>query len=192
MKFILLLALILNTLLYFPINNRNVKKFFNFELPLDKKIPYLPIFSIFYVLAYFYWGGTVLFALINQPDSYFLKLIISLLITGISSYILYLIFPATISWPKLSNISISEKILKMIHGTVKATSLFPSLHIAYTLIYTFFLLSLFPNLLIPLSLLTILICVSTVFIKAHYLLDLIAGAFLAITVFYLVFSVWLI
>lgn len=162
----------------------------------DDKIPFIPFFVIFYVMAYALWAITPFLLRnieIHKYNKWFLAVIIMYLIT----FITYIIIPTTIQRPLIEGDSFFEYCVNLIYlsdSPEKPTNLFPSMHCWLSVMCYLGLRNiklensnkaniLFKTMILVL---VILICLSTQFIKQHYIVDLISGVILPIIVYIVV------
>ena len=171
----------------------------NYNIPkidkIDNLIPLLTIFIVPYILAYVYWIiAPVCASIVNIK--HLLNIILAYIIINIIAFIIFLIYPTYINRieENIYNENPNDffgwlsKIIYDSDGKEKGYNLFPSMHCMTTTICFF---ATFRKKEIPLwyricsFIIAILICLSTVFVKQHYIIDSLVGILIAI-------SVWLI
>lgn len=144
-------------------------------LPGEQSIPFLPEFEYLYVLAY----GIPVIAVFRLPDTVaFGRLLLAMAFTLAIAYVTYLLFPVYLERPHLEVTSLATFLLWLEYHDPSYNH-FPSLHVATVwLIY----LACRPALRHPRAFAGLLvgITVSTVFVKQHYLVDVVAGIVLAV------------
>ncbi|MEK6933200.1 MAG: phosphatase PAP2 family protein [Nanoarchaeota archaeon] len=174
MKFSYLLILILLLGGYLLVNEMNQgKAVFDVETPFDSEIPFLSFMVIFYIL---------LFPLILIP--FFIvknhkKIILQYVIITMISCWIFLALPSSIIRPDLNENNFFEKTLSYLYSVDKPYNLFPSLHASLLALAFIFIFNQNKKLSYNLLPLFILSFVSTLFVKQHYILDLVAGLLLA-------------
>ena len=174
MKFNHFLILILLLGGYFVVNEVNTgRAVFDVEIPWDSGIPFFSFMVIFYIL---------LFPLILIP--FFIvkkhkKIILHYVIITIISCLIFLALPSSIIRPDLNDNNFFDKILGYIYSVDKPYNLFPSLHASLLALAFVFIFKQNKKLSYKLLPLFILSFVSTLFIKQHYILDLVAGLLFA-------------
>ncbi len=149
-------------------------------LALDRKIPLIPAFCIPYLSYLPLLYGGVLLGMVILPFIQFQQMIASLVITMGVAYFLYVVMPTRIVRPPVPENSRFSGIIKAIYEWDRPTNLFPSLHVANTVVIALFLLPLAP---ILFSLWAVSIVLSTLFTKQHYLPDVLGGLILSLSVY---------
>ncbi|MEK7598018.1 MAG: phosphatase PAP2 family protein [Patescibacteria group bacterium] len=169
-KIFLLIIFLLIKSIYIPLNKRGSKYYW--KIKFDDRIPLIPIFVIPYIGFYIYILTTIIF-LWNS------KYINNYFITYIISYILACLFwffvPNGVKRPKIYNTDIFSRITTYVHKYDNDTNGFPSEHVFATLICSYFLALAFPEHSILIWSINFFICISTVFVKQHYILDILGG-----------------
>ena len=180
---LLILIIIIFLLSYFSINNftegRNTHILaFGFE----KNIPFIPFFIIFYVLTYI----TAAMPYFVVKDIYdYRRIALAYLSIIFVSSIIYLIYPVETIRPEINGRGLFLGIVSQIYSIAKPYNLFPSLHVSLSALST--LICLKHNKIVGyiLIVLLFLISLSTLFVKQHYLVDIIFAIFLAFLSYYL-------
>ena len=168
------IPLILN--LYFNIEPHRIN--LNF---IDDKIPFFKFFIIFYVYYYLHiYLLTIYIGILNKE--FFYKYISSSFISCTIGGFILLIFPTYFEFNNelYFNNSYFDSIFKLLNNAKLQYNAFPSFHVIKTYLifkYLYYLLKQ-KYLKILLIIITILISLSTVFIKAHSILDIIASIFI--------------
>lgn len=160
--------------IYF-ITNHIHKEGFDLTIALDRMIPFVPIFIIPYVYWYLYMIIGFLILSLNDRKKY-MRCILGLYLGMFFSYTIYLIFPTEIVRPTVTGNGILNSIVKIIYSLDRPFNCFPSLHVLgtyfimrytkkenskYVYYYT--------------QVVGILIILSTIFIKQHFVLDAVAS-----------------
>ena len=169
-KTILLVTFLLVKSIYLPLNKRKSKYYW--KIKFDYSIPFIPIFIIPY-LGYFIFIISTIILLWNTKyiNNFFITYIISYILSGLFWYFV----PNGVKRPVIVKKDIFSRLTRIIFKYDNDTNGFPSAHIFATLICSYFLYFAFPeNLLVNLSV-TFLISISTVFVKQHYVLDILGG-----------------
>jgi membrane-associated phospholipid phosphatase len=147
----------------------------NLTLPLDRTIPLVPEFVWLYAFCYIFPFVPVL---VTRDWHRFNRGLLAMAIANIAAFIVYLVFPVAIPRAELGS-SISERMLAFIYWLdfEPAVTEFPSLHVFFAwLIYLMSRrqrLSRWGDAL--LFLVALGITVSTVLVKQHFILDVLAG-----------------
>jgi len=116
------------------------------------------------------------------------------LIMGIAAgmaicFAIYLIFPTTVPRPEVTGNDIFSRLVRFVYSRDNPYNCFPSIHVLDTVLATLFMWKssrsgILKGIALPSC---ILICVSTLFVKQHYILDGIAATILAMSL-YMVFT----
>lgn len=176
------------------IEKKVTTQFFALNSPIDDMIPFLDFFIIPYVLWFLYVTvGCVYFFFASQRD--FLKFII-FLILGMTAFILIcMVFPNGLRDFRPS--SLNEKspfypLIHWLHSTDTSTNVFPSIHVYNSIaVHTAVCKSttIKHKFIRYVSLvLCVLICLSTIFLKQHSLIDVIGGCAMAAGFYHLVYK----
>jgi len=160
---------------YLPINLFSVgRDAAQLWLPGEQNIPFVPEAEFIYVLGYLF----PVLAVFRMPDvETFRRLLVAVGITLAVAYVTYLAFPVFLPRPTIEVDSLAKWLVSLEYNDPSYNH-FPSLHVAFTwLIY----LACRKAVRQPRALLVaaIAISVSTVFVKQHYIADIIYGLALA-------------
>ncbi len=160
---------------YLPINLFSVgRDAHTLFLPGEERLPFLPIFEYLYVLTYF----MPVLLIVTVPDyATFRRLARAYGLTLLIAYTTYLVFPVWFERPHLEVTSLHTWLLS-IEYLDKSYNHFPSLHVALSWLAVH--ASQVPRRSrIGLGVLATGISVSTVFVKQHYIVDVLYGCALA-------------
>ena len=154
---------------------------FNFSLPVDNAIPFIPAFSVIYVLAYVQWVvGFILIARDSRELCY--RVISGEMISKLICMALFLLVPTTMARAEIVSDGFFDTIVGYIYQMDAADNLFPSIHCLESWVcfrgamqmkktgpwYRYFCF-----------LFSLLVFASTVFVKQHEVVDIIAGVLTA-------------
>ncbi|MBX9765043.1 phosphatase PAP2 family protein [Patescibacteria group bacterium] len=186
-KFLLIAVFFFGVLLFGVLNQKGGGRF-NFLTPLDSYIPFLPAFSIPYLLLFPYiaFAGVALFS-----TEYATKYYAAMAFAMCSAVFVWFLFPSKMARPPVSKQKFPENIVAKIYEGDSHANAFPSSHVFTSLITSFFLAFVFPSFAIPIWLFGIIIAISTVLIKQHFAVDVIAGilwAYAGVGVAYMFFA----
>jgi membrane-associated phospholipid phosphatase len=154
---------------------------FNLEIGVDKYIPLIPEFAVIY-LSYipmlifvfaFYWNDYKTY----RSMSLMLIAVISIAI------IIYSVFQTEVLRPIIVSTDFFSRLTNTIYKYDMPNNTFPSLHVALTSSITAFVYKKNTKVGMALIPLTLLIILSTMFIKQHVFLDIIGGLMLAFGIF---------
>lgn len=158
------------------------------HISLDDKIPFVPAFVIPYILWYLYIPATLCYVWLKDKRG-FRKQLWCLYPGMILCYVLFVLFPTTVDFrPADPGSGFFAFLCRIIYSTDNPVNVFPSLHcyeavVAHLTTFTRGPLRHNLPLRISSALLTVLICLSTVFVKQHSVLDVAAGTLLALLSF---------
>lgn len=157
---------------------------------LDDKIPFIPHFIWIYVFWYF-----MLFAVpyyLAKKDSYcFCKYIMTYIITTVISGIIFVAFPNTVVRANIQGTDIASTLVKIIYFLdTPNINCFPSIHCLYSFLFIFGIFNIKGE--VPswiktiITILSILVVFSTLFIKQHVIYDAIGSFVIGIVVWVIV------
>ncbi|MBQ2815154.1 MAG: phosphatase PAP2 family protein [Clostridia bacterium] len=185
------LLFILIEVLYFLTQLRDID--YNLvHVSLDDMIPFLPIFVIPYVAWYVYVPGGMLYNFFVDKNA-FRKQILTVVSGMAISIIVFCIYPTTIDFrPSAEGDGFFLWICRLLFSNDKPVNVLPSMHCFEAVIIH---LTAFKNeklrryipLRISSAVLSLLICLSTVFIKQHSVVDLVSGVALAYLLYFIVY-----
>lgn len=149
------------------------------SLPLDKEIPYVSAFIFPYIYWYAFIVLGLLFILAKDRKRYLRSLMV-IYISMCICYLFYYFYPVEISRPVISNNTIPNKIVNIIYEVDRPFNCFPSIHVLNTyIIIRFTKIKDNKSWFTYTSIMGILIILSTVFIKQHFVLDGVAAIIIA-------------
>lgn len=170
-KFLLIGAFFVGVLLFGTLNQRSGGRF-NFTSRMDAWIPFAPIFSVPYLLLFPYvtFAGIILFS-----SELAVRYYASMALAMCTATVMWFLFPSKMSRPHIVGKNFFEKIVLKIYQDDTHANAFPSSHVFTSLITSFFLASAFPVLAPVFWSVGCVIAVSTVLIKQHFFVDVVAG-----------------
>ena len=160
----------------------------------DDKLPFLSIFIVPYILAYPFWYITPLLIAKLKKHEY-INWSLSVIITYIVFFIIYICLPTTITRPVVENNNIFDYLVNfiyMVDNPELPSNLFPSIHCGLSILCYLGVMGRkeFPKWYRVFALIfAFIICLSTQFVKQHYIVDFISafvitvGAHIAVTKF---------
>ena len=151
--------------------NNIYKEGFDLTIALDEKIPLIHIFVIPYVYWYLYMViGYLMISLANRKE--YMRSMLGIFLGMWISYIIYFVFPTEMVRPTITGDGILNNILRIIYAGDRPFNCFPSLHVMGTyFIMRYTKKSGNKYLYYYTQIVGILIILSTVFIKQHFILD---------------------
>jgi len=158
-------------IIYLIINNfSKLRDTYLVMIGLDDKIPLIPLFVLFYFSLYIL---IFLPFILNKDVKDVLKVYTVILLI---SFIVFIVFPTEIIRPILGN-SFFENILRIFWDFLPPHSAFPSMHVSLGLAAVYFLKDKLNK--IVLFSWFFFVLLSTLFLKQHYILDIVSGLLLA-------------
>ena len=192
MKFIKKLTCILPPYAYIPLTVAVIFRFshyfftklitenrvhYDLSLPIDEAIPFVPFFILFYILSYAQWFFSYVYHAHSGKESCF-KILTSDIISNILCMICFLALPTSIVRPTVENNSIWHILTNMIYRLDTPVNLFPSMHCmsSWLCFKGSLLMKKAPRWYSWVQLVfTFFVFASTVFVKQHFFIDIIAG-----------------
>lgn len=160
------------------------------KLRWDDKIAFVPFMIYFYLFTYIFNTVCLFLIIYNKPFNEFVivvKMMLALILIGGAFYIF---FPTAIKKPILEDRgSISLRLVKLHNDSILPYNAFPSLHVAFSLITV--LIAFYYNFYLRFAylVLLILISLSALLTKQHYIIDIIAGLALG-SIIYIIFGMY--
>ena len=174
-----LAALLLLLLLYFPIN-QNAAGGVTPDLGIDALIPLWPVWAVPYLLSIPWWIGALVWGAIKMDYPRWRHFSLCLGLTMIISYLVFIFYPTYVDRPLITGQDFLSQLVLMIYGSDQAHNALPSGHTYTTLIISIFWSQWQPKFK-PLWIgIAVLVLLSTLFTKQHYLLDLLAAGLLVV------------
>lgn len=187
---IIVLVFLFQTLIYF------ISKLFQgnhiyLNNYLDDMIPFIPYFVIFYFLWYIFLFLIPLLIL-KYDKKVFDRYIMVSIIYSVLQGIIFIILPTTMDRADVVVNSISTFLVNIVYRLdTPVCNLFPSAHCAFTFLFIMSVLDL-KNLnkkyKILISISSILIVLSTIFIKQHVLIDILGAFCIIVPMYYIIRS----
>lgn len=139
-------------------------------------IPRLSVFVVPYFSAY---ALPILLLVTMREEKKWRRL--ALVVVGViaASAAAFMIVPLTIVRPPIADASLSGRLLGALYAVDAPTNLFPSLHVSLSSLFALAVAKERPHWKCRLLAWAALIAVSTLFIRQHYVIDVLAGALLA-------------
>jgi membrane-associated phospholipid phosphatase len=154
------------------------------RLDLDQRIPFIPEFVFIYLTIY----PLFLLPFLYIRNSGFFRIFSLAYITVmLVCYATYLVYPVAMERPTFVEHSFATWALGIVYRTDRPLNCFPSMHVAMSLLASLTIMEVHRVRGLLMMLLTLLIAVSTLLIKQHYILDVVAGVSLTILVYSLYF-----
>lgn len=154
------------------------------DIPLDHAIPFIPAFVWIYLTVYM---SFIIPFLVIRDTRFFRLIVLSYLSVILVSVGTFLLYPVSYPRPTFAVDSLSTWALALTYAVDKPVNCFPSLHASMAMMSALMVLEVSAPLGAIAILHTLLIGASTLFIKQHYVADIIGGFLLAIFMYYLFF-----
>jgi len=161
---------------------------------LDNVIPFCEFFVMPYVLWYPFLGGVAIFLLIRDEKG-FCRYMWSLILSLSFCLAFYIVFPngQDLRPSSFDRVNVFTAFVRNLYSIDSNLNVLPSMHVVGTIAPTVSLLmnrEAGKKLYIRVSsiVLCILICFSTVFIKQHSIVDVVAGAVLYLPIYWLIYK----
>lgn len=139
---------------------------------LDRAIPFVPAFSVPYMLYFPFLFGTVLYGILATP--YWQAVGVTLLVIQAAALLIYAGFQTHVPRPETGD-GLFDRLTRHIYVNDRPYNCFPSLHVAHSSACFYWMATFFPVLAVPFAVLAAFIVLSTVFIKQHAIVDVIGG-----------------
>jgi len=175
----------------FILTEKYVTPIYDIYCPLDDLIPFCEFFVIPYVLWYALLAFVSLYTLFFDIPS-FKKLYLFLSITCIITFSIYIIFPnmQNLRPTEFARDNIFVDIMKNLYSIDTNTNVCPSIHVIFSLgmLFAMWNSKHFSSTLCRIIelIFAISICLATVFLKQHSVIDIFVGAALSIVVWYFI------
>ena len=149
------------------------------SLTIDKEIPYVSAF----IFPYIYWYAFIFLGLVfilSKDRKRYLRSLMVIYISMCICYLFYYFYPVEISRPIISNNTLPNRLVNLIYEADRPFNCFPSIHVLNTyIIIRFTKIKDNKSWFIYTSIIGILIILSTLFIKQHFILDGVAAIIIA-------------
>ncbi|NPV76586.1 MAG: phosphatase PAP2 family protein [Anaerolineae bacterium] len=185
--FILLIPLSVQ-LLYLPIN-RLASGGIKPEIPLDQLMPLWPVWAVPYLLAIPLWIFGFLWAGLVMDDKQFMTLVVSSTMAMCIGMICFIVFPTFVERPTVTGNDWASKLLRWIYANDEVYNAVPSGHAYISTILALAWRRWKPDLSWLWGAILVIILLSTLFTRQHYLIDLVIGIGLGVTAYCIVYQV---
>jgi membrane-associated phospholipid phosphatase len=155
----------------------NNSKHYDLSIFIDEILPFIPFFVLFYILAYVQWGmNYVVHSRIGKEQFY--HIVTADIIAKLLCMICFILLPTEITRPQVPEGGIWNFLTKLIYSLDTPRNLFPSIHCleSWIAFRAALMMKGAPRWYAPLQLfVSAMVFLSTVFIKQHFFVDIIAG-----------------
>ena len=169
----------------YPIFNNTSRGYQEVITPIDNVVPFVKEFILGYIAWYPFIILTLIYLCMKDKKVYY-RTLISLLIGFVVSFVIFFLFQTHVPRPDVTGNDIFSKLVRLIYASDKPYNCFPSLHVLeshlmvmgvnaleeknkkvqYLVIFT-----------------SIIIILSTQFVKQHVIIDVVGGLYLAEIIF---------
>ncbi len=143
---------------------------------LDERIPFVPAFSVPYLIYIPYLLFIVGYGIMVSP--YFAQVGATTLAVQLAAAAVYHIHQTHVPRPAVNGHDLFSRLTRFIYGFDRPFCAYPSLHVAYSLLCCYWGVVMFPSLTALFVLLTGSIIASTLFLKQHVIADVVSGLLL--------------
>ena len=164
--------------LYVPIN-RLAHGGIVFKTPLDGLIPLWPVWALPYQLSIIVWVIFLIWAVTKMDYPLLRAFGVSALAIMLTSYVIFLLFPTYVERPILTGNGWDIDLMHTIYNNDRPYNAFPSSHTYLTVLISLFWQRWYPRFWWLWSGFVVIVLLSTLFTRQHYLPDLVGGAALA-------------
>ena len=176
--FPLILALVINNCVYIGAAQlRDSLTFHSLETPLDRAIPLLTPFILFYIFAYVQWGINYIF-IGRDSKTLCYQFVFADILSKIICLFFFLLFPTTLIRPEITGTDLCSRLVQLIYTIDAPVNLFPSIHCleSWACIRAAFLLKKSNRTYKVVTVLMSLgVFASTLLIKQHVIVDVFGG-----------------
>ena len=156
-------------------------KHYDLSIPLDHLLPFLPIFIIPYALAFAQWIiGYIMIA--REGKEYCYRIMIGEMISKVIVGMFFIFLPTIMTRPEVTGTDIFSKAVAVLYKIDAPTNLFPSIHCleSYICMRSALEMKTVDNRYrIAMVVMSILVYLSTLFLKQHVILDFFGAVIVA-------------
>jgi membrane-associated phospholipid phosphatase len=172
-KFLLMFLFLGGVFLFSILDMRSVKRH-DFANKADEVIPFISWFVIPYI-ALFPFLAFAAFRLFNSP--WVVEYFLSMAIAMYTAVVMWWLVPAGTTRPHLSGHRGLERLVMWVYKHDQRRNAFPSSHVFTSLISVWYLSLQYPHMIAVWCVIGGLIAISTLFMKQHYIIDVVVGIF---------------
>lgn len=152
---------------------------------MDGKIPFFPAFAIPYLLFLPLFWGIVLYSFLTKKR--FRELAWTIIVIHVVSYLFYIFYQTEVLRPQITGAGFLNDLVRFIYRHDAPYNCFPSLHTSLSTVMALYFVFIKNKWAVFFAICSILIILSTLFVKQHYIPDVIGGLILAVTTFFTIF-----
>lgn len=183
-KHFLLVLGFIPLLIIFQYIESSITPLYTMHTRIDEQIPFIPLFVIPYLIWFPYMACAVLYTGVKNLEAYY-QLVIGLFLGMGIAYIIFYLFPNNQDLrPLVYDKDFFSQLVHLIQTIDSNTNVFPSIHVINAIIVDDTLREMPSDVMSggakrASHALMIIICISTLFIKQHSILDVLAGVIVA-------------
>lgn len=177
-RLLLLILLFFVQISYFPIN-RIVGNGVILKFPIDDSIPLLPLWAFPYLLSLIWWIGCFIWSCAKMDALLYKRFVFTILFVSIICYFIYILYPTYVVRPEIQGTGFQFDLMRFIYGSDRSYNAFPSGHTYTTTIIMIFWWKWFPKKWWLWLTITVIVLISTLFTRQHYMPDILAGISIA-------------
>jgi membrane-associated phospholipid phosphatase len=151
-----------------------------FDIWLDRYIPLWPIWVVPYGLAIVWWGAAILWAYLSMEDTLYTAFIAAWLITCLIGYSVFIFCPNYMIRPEATQTGWAMELIRFVYSNDRTYNAFPSQHLWSTVLIALFWSRWKPGWRWLLWGSTVIVALSTLFTRQHWILDVFGGTLLAV------------
>ena len=152
----------------------------------DSAIPLIPVFSIPYLLFLPLLVAVIFYAFFNQKK--FRELMFTIIVVWLISDLFFIFYQTQVVRPEIIGSGFFNNLIRLIYSHDAPYNAFPSTHTSLSTVIALYFISIKNKWSILFIIFSVLIILSTLFTKQHYVLDVAGGLVLAIATFFLFFK----
>lgn len=167
--------------LYALINDNPSGPIYNLVTDLDRHTPFIKYFALPYSIWIFYIYACLIYFYMKDRKVYYHS-IFTYTVCALICYMVYLVYQTTVPRPVIVGDDVFSNLMRFIYNRDQPFNCFPSIHVFSSyMVATALFHSKFKNWANRIIIygMSALIIASTLFVKQHVILDVIAGVFLA-------------
>lgn len=148
--------------------------FFDVSVTLDREVPFVPVFIFGYILVYL--SVVLVYFVIKDMDDW-RRVVVSFLFSTTLAYLIFLLFPVRMDMrPLIENpADVSNAVARFYYFIDLPYNCFPSLHVTYPTLATLVAWKNHRLMRWIFAVMAVVVAVSVVLVKQHYLADVVGG-----------------
>lgn len=152
---------------------------------MDDQIPRISFFSIIYLAFLPWFWGVVFYSWFK--NRFFRQLAYSVIIVNLIAFVIYLFFQTYVPRESIMDNDFLSGVIRFIYSHDQPYNAFPSLHVALSSVVATYYVCMKSKWSWAFVAMAALITASTLFVKQHFILDVVSGVVLGVLVTWVVF-----